>query len=295
VHRIFLTIDIEDWRQSTLDHDAPISERVVSNTRRLLDLCAETHARGTFFFLGLVAEKYPGLVREVDQRGHEVASHGWAHQAVYTLGPRAFREDLRRSMAAIQEALGKKVLGYRAPDFSITEESFWAFEILAEEGLSYDSSIFPFRGPRYGIPRAFRRPHTVRCAANPGFVEFPLATVERLSVRLPVAGGGYFRLLPYRVTRAALRAIARGGVPPVCYFHPYELDASEFHGGAGVPWAMRMTQGLGRRRVPARLGRLLRDFASHPLRDALGDPGLVRGRTLDLTPPSPGGPVWRDD
>src|SRR5439155_15921691 len=158
----------------------PISERVVSNTRRLLELLQVGGARATFFVLGLVAQRFPALVREIRASGHEVASHGTAHRSVAELGPAGFREDLRRSIAAIEDAIGERVLGFRAPDFAISEREVWALEILAEEGLRYDASIFPCRGPRDGVPRAFRRPFRVRCRANPGLLEFPLATMRIL-------------------------------------------------------------------------------------------------------------------
>ena len=281
--RNLLTVDVEDWRQSTLDHRLEITERVVTNTRRLLDLFDAGGARGTFFVLGLVAERFGALVREIAGRGHEIASHGTSHTPVYSLDRETFRTDVRRSIRAIEDAAGVRVSGYRAPDFSITEKSLWALEVLAEEGLSYDSSIFPFRGPRYGIPAAFDRPCRVRCRANPRFAEFPLATVKVGGLRMPVAGGGYFRLLPYAVVRAALHRINRGGAPATCYFHPYELDTEELREpGPRVPLLLRLAQGIGRARVAVRLARLLRDFSWRPASSFLNEEEWFEGRTLDL-------------
>jgi len=281
-----LTIDVEDWAQSTLSLDLPVTARVVDNTRRLLDLCARSETRGTFFVLGLVAERFPALVQEIQRAGHEVASHGASHRAVGALGRAGFREDVRRSIVAIQNACGEPVLGYRAPDFSISESELWGLEILAEEGLRYDSSIFPFRGPRYGIPQAFRRPFRVQCRANPRFAEFPLATLDLAGVRLPVAGGGYFRLLPYVLTHRALDQLRRTGVPLTCYFHPYELDLGELAlQPLAVPLRLRVTQGLGRGRIAGRLRRLFEDFRWTPIRDHLEDTGIFAARKLILGDP----------
>ncbi len=291
--RSILTVDVEDWPQSTLNQDLPLTDRVVANTRDLLDLFDRSGARGTFFVLGLVAERFPSLVREIATRGHEVASHGRSHRAVASLGAEGFRDDLRRSLRAIEDALGGRVLGYRAPDFSIGAGDLWALEILAEEGLVYDSSIFPFRGRRYGIPEAFREPGLVRCRSGRQLVEFPLTTIEILGARIPVAGGGYFRLLPYGITRQALRAAVKAGTPAVCYFHPYEIDVEGLrHAGRPVPPLLRLGQGLGRRWVARRLARLTRDFAWAPARDFLQDRALFSGRTLDLTGLPDAPPRW---
>jgi polysaccharide deacetylase family protein (PEP-CTERM system associated) len=200
-------------------------------------------------------------------------------------------------VALVQDAAGTAVLGYRAPDFSIFDSDLWALEILAEEGLRYDSSIFPFAGPRYGIPAAFRQPHRVVCVSNPDFLEFPLATLKIGRVRLPAAGGGYFRLLPYRFLKAAVRRINAGGSPATTYFHPYEIDTEEIPGSSHrIPWHVRLSQGLGRRWVERRLRRLLADFAWGPVRDWLADAARVAdGRTLDLTRRAHDGSRWIPD
>jgi polysaccharide deacetylase family protein (PEP-CTERM system associated) len=291
--RNILSFDVEDWHQSTYDLDLPVGSRVVDNTRRILDMLETSRTYATFFVLGVVAENFPELVRRIHDGGHEVACHGYSHLPVRGMSREQFREDLKRSMALVQDAAGSAVLGYRAPDFSIFDSDLWALEILAEEGLLYDSSIFPFAGPRYGIPAAFRQPHRVVCASNPDFLEFPLATLKLGPVRLPAAGGGYFRLLPYRFMRSAVRRMNAEGSPATTYFHPYELDTEEIRGSTcDIPWHLRLSQGLGRRRVERRLGRLLRDFAWGPARDWLGQGiRLTGGRILDLAGPTAGG--WR--
>src|SRR5207245_809479 len=179
---------------------------------------SESGVRATFFVLGLVAEHFPDVVRRIGAAGHEVGSHGGRHLPVSTMSPAQFREDLRRSLRLIENAAGLRVRGFRAPDFSIRPDGLWALSIMAEEGLEYDSSLFPFSGPRYGVPQAFRTPCLVRCPARSDFVEFPLTTLEIFGVRLHAAGGGYFRLLPYGVTRCAIRRLNRAGFHSTCSF-----------------------------------------------------------------------------
>jgi len=292
--RNILTFDVEDWPQSTFNHDLPITARVRDNTLRILDLLDPGRARGTFFVLGLVAEKFPDLVREIRRRGHEVASHGFSHRPVYEMTPDRFRADLRASIAAIEDAAGSRVLGYRAPDFSIPSSSLWALEVLAAEGLSYDSSIFPIAGPRYGIREGFTAPGLVRCREERTLIEFPMATTQYLGFRLPAAGGGYFRLWPYAHTRLAISRLNRAGHPATSYFHPYETDPGEFKESPHrIPLLLRLSQGLGRAGMPGRLRRLLSDFAWGPARDHLGAGEALTGhRILDLTQLPEGEPRW---
>lgn len=292
--RNLMTFDVEDWHQSTFDFDLPITSRVVENTARVLDMLGSRRIRGTFFVLGLVAEAYPGLVRRILADGHEVACHGHTHRPVHGLGPDGFRADLRLSLDLIQEATGEHVLGYRAPDFSIPRDALWAFEILGEERIAYDSSIFPFNGPRYGIAEAFRDPFRVRCASGATLIEFPLTTTTIGGLRLPACGGGYFRLLPYFLSRHAVRRFNRRGMPATAYFHPYEIDPEEIRASPHrLPVSLRLSQGLGRSGVARRLARLLDDFAWGPIRDAMPSAAALTGsRLLDLRNLSGSGPAW---
>jgi polysaccharide deacetylase family protein (PEP-CTERM system associated) len=281
--RNILTFDVEDWHQSTFDLSLPITRRVLDNTARILDLCGACGARGTFFVLGLVARDYPDLVRRIDSAGHEVALHGMAHAAVSAMTPEVFRADVRRSKDLVEQAAGAALAGYRAPDFSITRDSLWALQILAEEGLRYDSSLFPFDGPRYGIGESYPLPYRVLCGAGT-IVEFPLLTTRLLGRRIPAAGGGYFRLFPYAYHRMAVRRVNRLGLPAMTYFHPYEIDADEIPSSPHrIPLRLRLSQGLGRRGVERRLGRLLREFSWSTAREWLdAGSGLVGERQLDL-------------
>jgi polysaccharide deacetylase family protein (PEP-CTERM system associated) len=289
-----LTFDVEDWPQSTLDPALPITSRVRDNTCRILDLLGGAGVRATFFVLGLVAELFPALLRRVRDEGHELATHGYSHLPVYAMGMEEFRADLRRSVALIESAAGAKVLGYRAPDFSIPEDALWSLEILAEEGLAYDSSIFPFSGPRYGLRSAFRAPWRVRCVANPKFVELPLTTLGCLGLRIPAAGGGYFRLFPYPIARAAIASLNRTGSPATTYLHPYEIDTGEMASlTRPIPLRLRISQGLLRGSVERKLHRLLHDFSWGPARDWLEHQAALTGeRVLDLTGLPHGSPRW---
>lgn len=261
-----LTVDVEDWPQSTLDHSLPITDRAVRNTRNLLELFARHEVRGTFFILGLLAEKFHTLVREIAAQGHEIASHGYSHRPVFQIGPKAFRSELHNSVKLLEDITGAPVRGYRAPDFSITDRSLWALDILAEAGIQYDSSVFPVRLRRYGVADAPRRIHRL----PNGLVEVPLSTARWGGRRWPLAGGGYFRLYPYALTRLGIRSLEAEGLPAVMYLHPYEIDPSELRQFAGpVPLRLRITQTLGRRRVAPRLHRLLKEFQFAPIREIL--------------------------
>jgi len=261
-----LTVDVEDWPQSTLDHSLPITERAVRNTQRLLELLRVAGVRGTFFVLGLLAEKFPDLVAQIAAEGHEVGSHGYSHKAVFDIGPNAFEDELERSVGLLEDITGKPVRGYRAPDFSITERSLWALDILAARGLEYDSSIFPMKLRRYGIDGAPRRIHRLKN----GLIEVPMSTVLWGGRSWPVAGGGYLRLCPYVVTATAIARLQRDNMPAVVYMHPYEIDPDELREiQQPVPLRTRLTQGLNRRFIAGRLKRMLQEFRFGPVSDVI--------------------------
>ena len=266
-----LTIDFEDWAQSTIGTGMPITRRMVHSTRRLLDLLDGSSVRATFFVLGRAAERFADLVREVQQRGHEIASHGYGHELVFDITPERFREDIRRSADQLEQITGRRPLGYRAPAFSITGKSLWAAPILAEEGFRYDSSVFPIAGPRYGIPDAPRFPYRW---PDCDLMEFPLSTARFAGRNWPICGGGYLRLLPVALVQNAIRGINAHGRPAVVYIHPYELDPRELPilKAAGWPIDPRtyFMQTLFRDRVGPRLRRLLRRFHFAPAADVLG-------------------------
>jgi len=230
-----LTFDVEEYFHAEVFSSVVRPEdwtllpsRVGESTRRLLDLLDGHGVAATFFVLGWVAERDPALVREIHDRGHEVACHGFAHRLIYAMAPATFQADVRRAKRAVEDAIGAPILGYRAPTFSVVRGTLWALGVLAEEGFRYDSSIFPIRHDRYGIPNAPRFPHRIAELAGSGMVEFPITTLAVGTARLPFSGGGYFRLLPYPGIRAALRSVnRREGMPGIVYLHPWEVDPEQ--------------------------------------------------------------------
>jgi polysaccharide deacetylase family protein (PEP-CTERM system associated) len=276
-----LTIDLEDWHQiayrKLLGRSVPASDRVVQNAHVILDLLAEHNTRATFFVVGTVAEQFPGLVCRISEAGHEVATHGLAHRYAIDLGPQAFEADLRRSIDILEEIVQERVWGHRAAEFSLDGSTLWAFKIMAAAGLRYDSSLFPIRHPRYGAPTAPCHPHLIHTPAG-DLVEFPLATVRLLGQNLPIAGGGYLRLLPLAFIRWGIQALNRQGQMAVVYIHPYEFEEQWLD----VPVATRSARkwfNLRWRALKRNWGRgwpvqakfkvLLRSFSFAPLREVM--------------------------
>jgi polysaccharide deacetylase family protein (PEP-CTERM system associated) len=261
-----LTIDVEDWQQSVVDHTLPVSERVVVNTRRMLAILRRRRVQATIFVQSLVAERYPDLVREIAHDGHEIGSHGRTHLPIFALTPQEFATEVEQSLETLSPLADGPILGFRAPSFSIRQDTLWALPIIRDAGLRYSSSIFPFRGRRYGIGDAALSAHEV----IPGLLEVPPTIVTLAGRRVPVAGGGYLRLVPSAVTHAAIRRVHREGRPAVVYLHPYELDTSEVGAlKAHAPMRLRVTQGLNRRFTERKLDALLEGFAFAPIRDVV--------------------------
>lgn len=232
-----LTIDVEDYFQ--VNAFEPYVDRaswdgfplrVGDNVRRLLALLERHSVRATFFILGWVAERDPALVRAIKGAGHEIASHGYGHELIFRIGPERFREDLRRAKGTLEDLTGEAVVGYRAPTYSITRDSLWAFDILVEEGFRFDSSVFPVLHDTYGIPDAPRFPYRVHRESGT-LVEFPLSVLPlrflKWHYHLPVAGGGYLRLLPVQLIGYGLARANEAGHPAVLYLHPWEIDPDQ--------------------------------------------------------------------
>jgi polysaccharide deacetylase family protein (PEP-CTERM system associated) len=229
-----LSVDVEDYFQVEAFRDVISRDtweqwpcRVDMNTRRILDLFDEYQAKATFFFVGWIAERYPDLVREVRRRGHELACHSYWHRTVYSLSPKEFAEDTRQACDVIEQAAGVKVLGYRAPSWSITRDSLWALDVLQEHGFTYDSSIYPIRHDLYGIPGAKRFAYEHECQNGRRLPEFPPTSVKIGAMQLPAAGGGYLRIFPLQYTRWAIKQVERENQPAVVYFHPWEVDPEQ--------------------------------------------------------------------
>ena len=275
------TVDVEDYFQvaalsSAISRESwPTREsRVERNTERILYLLAEKGVRGTFFVLGWIAERSPGLVRRIAGAGHEIACHGFSHQLIYRQSQAEFREETRRAKGLLEDATGNAVAGYRAASFSITRESLWALDVLIDLGFEYDSSIFPIRHDRYGIPGAAAEPGRVVAPSQRSLVEFPMAAATFCGLQVPVSGGGYFRILPYWVTRAGLRQINdRAGRPFTFYLHPWEVDPDQPR--IKVGWFSRFRHYTNLDRCEARLRRLLGEFPFASMREVLQLTGLL--------------------
>ncbi len=269
-----LTIDVEDFFQVTaferqIDRsDWPsYRPRVLDNTKRLLALLEEHQVRATFYVLGWVADRFPKLVREISDQGHEVGSHSYWHRLIYNLSPRDFHEDLRRSRLAIEDATGKPVHTFRAPSFSITRKSLWAFDILADEGFHSDSSVFPTRHDRYGIQGAPVNIHQVKTPSG-DIWEFPMTVVQRAGINIPVSGGGYFRLYPLSWTTSWLQLVNQAQRPFVFYLHPWEIDPQQPRLGAGSRLS-RWRHYVNLDSTESKLKSLLNQFEFAPLTDVL--------------------------
>lgn len=260
-----MTVDVEDYFQVAAFAQQVRREdwdsypcRVESNVERVLDLFAAAGVSATFFTLGWIAERYPGLVRRIANDGHEVASHGYEHIKVHQQTPAEFRRDVRRTKAILEDVSGKVVKGYRAASFSIDQRSLWAFTVLAEEGYVYSSSVYPIRHDHYGMPEASRfafRP------SGCSLLELPISTVRLFDRNLPSGGGGYFRLLPYSLSRWALRRVReKDGAPIVFYFHPWEIDPGQPR-FRDAPLRSRFRHYVNLSAMEGRLRAVLRDFS----------------------------------
>ena len=261
-----LTIDVEDYFQvSAFAPHIPRSEwetrptRVEDNVERILAMLAEHGVHATFFTLGWVAERHPGAMRQIAEAGHEVASHGYGHHRASDLSRAAFVSDITRTKALLEDTTGQPVKGYRAPSFSISGRNEWAFDCIAEAGYRYSSSIYPVKHDHYGMPNAPRFPHS----PCPGLLELPVTTTRLLGRNLPAGGGGYFRLMPYQVSRWFIQRVNRiDGHPAIFYFHPWEVDPDQPRVG-GINAKTRFRHYLNLKHTERRLRRLLADFRWH--------------------------------
>jgi polysaccharide deacetylase family protein (PEP-CTERM system associated) len=275
------SIDVEDYFQVAALAPSVAREtwtqresRVEHNTDKLLLLLDERRIYATFFVLGWIAQHHPGLVKRIATAGHEIASHGLSHQLIYSQSPSEFREETRCSREILEDLTGAAVIGYRAPSFSITRRSLWALDVLLDLGFQYDSSIFPIHHDRYGIPGAASEPGRVTAPSGRTLVEFPMSAASFGGAKIPVSGGGYFRILPYWVTRAGLRQVNEKHARPFAfYLHPWELDPEQPR--IDVGWLSRFRHYTNLKHCEERLQRLLSDFAFAPMIDVLRMRGLL--------------------
>lgn len=278
-----LTVDVEEYFQVEAvahrvhrDEWERLESRVAVQTATLLDLFQREGVRATFFTLGWVARRQPALVRRIVADGHELACHGDGHRMITQMSPAAFREDLRRAKATLEDIGGVRVRGYRAPTFSVVKRTLWALDTMREEGFEYDASVFPIRHDRYGIPDAPRRPYRVEHGPGAGMVEFPSSTVRVLGRNVPVGGGGYLRLLPMAYTLRALAHIAPEG-PFMVYLHPWEIDPLQPRFGLSRAATLRSYHNLDQ--MLPRLTELLRRFPFGTAAGSLRALGLLPEET----------------
>ena len=249
--------------------------RVGASTRRVMDIMEGRNVRGTFFILGWVASRNPELVREIAARGHEIASHGWSHTQLTRLDAGSFRDEAVRSKSLLEELSGQEVLGFRAPSFSIQPHTFWALDILLDVGYRYDSSIFPIRHPDYGVTGWPRQIHHLKTPKGREIAEFPLTVASFCGRSVPVSGGGYFRLLPFGITRWGIRQANRHGRPAVFYVHPWEVDPDQPRHRRRTTRTGAFRHYTGLRKTEARLKKLVDTFPFAPCRDVLQENGFL--------------------
>jgi polysaccharide deacetylase family protein (PEP-CTERM system associated) len=226
------TVDFEDWYQGLEIHKIDtwhkFESRIERNCQKILEVLKAHDVKATFFVLGYLAEKYPHLIKMIHELGHEVGSHGYSHSQVFRLTPEQFSSEISRTNEAVHKAIGKTPIGFRAPIFSIISECYWAFDVLAQNGFRYDSSIYPTFNYRYGMVKADRFRHERSSTdSNRKIIELPVATATFMKINLPVGGGAYFRIWPYAVTKWAFHQINRQGRPGIFYIHPWELDPGQ--------------------------------------------------------------------
>lgn len=265
----FLTIDVEDYYQVSafeeivgFDKWDDFTPRVEKNTRRILGILERHDIKATFFVLGWTAEKFPNLVKEISDQGHEIGCHSYSHQLVYNLSPDEFRKDTQKAKDILEQLAARKVRGYRAPSYSITQKSLWAFEILEGLGFEFDSSVFPIYHDRYGVPDAPRFKYKI-----PGhnLIEYPISTALFWRYKMPIAGGGYFRLFPYWFTKMALRKINEKEAQPfVFYLHPWEIDSGQPRMKNASP-VSKFRHYINIDKTAERFNKLLHDFEFKPI------------------------------
>jgi polysaccharide deacetylase family protein (PEP-CTERM system associated) len=269
-----LSVDVEDWFQVTnfervIDREKwdLCESRVVPNVHRILDILSARDVKATFFILGWIAERQPQLVRSIHERGHEISTHGYSHIQIQQQSPQEFHEDVSKAIHILQDILGEKIIGYRAPSYSIVPTTMWAWELLADLGIRYDSSVFPIKHDRYGAAGLPRFPFTIELKDGKELVEFPLSSVRILGKNIPIAGGGYLRLYPYWFVRWAVRRINRQGYPVIFYLHPWEIDPHQPK--QKVTFLKRLRHYTNIAATESKIQALIRDFQFSTVREVL--------------------------
>lgn len=277
-----LSIDVEDYYMvSAFSGQIPFASwnsyesRVERNTERILSLLDKFNVKATFFVLGWIGERCPKLVKEIFEEGHEIASHGYAHKLIHQQEKDEFIEDIKKSKKILEDIICQPVLGYRAPSFSITKDSLWAIDCLIDADFKYDSSVFPIHHDKGGLPQAERFPFKIiRCRGE--ITEIPLSTKRILGANIPVAGGGYFRFLPYQITKKCISGINACKQPGIVYLHPWELDINQPR--ISTSWLSKFRHYININKTENRLRQLLTDFEFEPIREMI----IKNERTLKI-------------
>ena len=259
-HPIIMSVDVEDWQQSTWDRSLPVSKISAENTIRLLDIFEEYKIKSTMFIQGKFSEKFPNIVKRIHKSGHEVACHGHGHVEIFRQKKNDFILDVTRAKENLENIIGEPVIGYRAPDFSVIKDTLWVLEKLCELNFKYDSSIFPIKHNRYGISDWPIEPKKINLSNQNSLIEFPISIFKIRNYNLPVGGGGYFRLFPKGLFNLMLKKIIKKR-PFIFYMHPYELNHLELNNlNFKVPLSTRLHQGLGRKYFSKKLKYLIKSY-----------------------------------
>lgn len=271
-----ITIDVEDWYQSLENINFQdwhkYESRIAQNVERVLGILSGHNIKATFFILGYIAEKNPQVIKMISAEKHEIGTHGYSHRLVYNLAKDEFAQELRKSIDIIENLTGEKVLGHRAPAWSITEKSKWALDIILEEGLVYDSSMSPFVTYLYGIRGLNKMPHVILEKNSKALYEFPLSTISILNNELPAGGGFFTRLYPYWFLKYAFKKVNSSGYPVIFYFHPWDLDVKQPR--LKLPFRMRRHY-YNLKTTEGKLKQLLADFKFAPIRDLFKNDKLI--------------------
>lgn len=280
---MIFSVDVEEWSQSILDNKSTKSDRVLDNTLRLLDLLDEHKHKATFFTLGNIAERYPELVKKIAESGHEVASHGFNHSSIFNLTPKQVKEEVGSSVKLLEDITGKKIIGFRAPNFSIREYLFeWYCEALADNGLKYDSSLFPMKVIKYGIEKEY----SLKIFNEYKIQEHYLSYTKIGNRKIPFFGGDFFRLVPYSITKQLSKQLNQK--TGVFYFRPYELDCKELasikKAHTDIPLKWRLTQFIGRSNVEDKLIKLMKDYDFNSFENThySGKPSILTPSKLEI-------------
>lgn len=278
-----ISIDVEDYFQvAALSESIDVSQwdsispRVEENTHKILDLFDKYDVKATHFILGWVAERFPDLVKEIARRGHEIASHGYSHQLIYSQSQQTFKQETIKSKKILEDLIGDEVIGYRAASYSVTRKSLWALDILVEAGFKYDSSIFPVRHDRYGIQGSPEEPHILETPNGHRLIEYPLSTYRIFGQALPIAGGGYFRLYPLWLSRYFYNQINRNNKSFVFYLHPWEVDPGQPR--VKVSWFSKFRHYNNLDKCEARLSTLLDEFCFTTMKSKIESFGLFSNK-----------------